>query len=68
MYCKIIPKNCIACGRCQVIAPETFDCDADGIVCFRLDAAAERENICPALLEKVGQAVRRCPAGALLLE
>ena len=32
MLCKIIPKKCIACGLCQIKAPETFDYYDDGIV------------------------------------
>ena len=34
LLCKLVPERCIACGLCQIEAPDIFDYDEEGIVLF----------------------------------
>lgn len=37
LYSKVIPERCIACGLCQLKAPELFDYDHEGVAFFKPD-------------------------------
>lgn len=67
MLCKIIPKKCIACGLCQIKAPETFDYYDDGIVKL-LDSDELEFSIQGDLPEDILEAYRHCPTRAIVLE
>ncbi|MGY1740688.1 MULTISPECIES: ferredoxin [unclassified Blastococcus] len=51
--------RCIASGVCEVVAPEVFELDDDGVLQVRQAAPAD-----PAA---AAEAVRGCPSGALRL-
>jgi ferredoxin len=48
---------CISSGGCEMLAPEVFELDEDGVVHVRQPGAAD--------LHAVEIAVRACPSGAL---
>lgn len=52
MLCKIIPEKCIACGLCQLKAPDVFDYDLDGLVLFK-DNQTVKEQVIPLHYKKV---------------
>ena len=52
MLCKIIPEKCIACGLCQLKAPDVFDYDLDGLVLFK-DNQTMKEQVIPPHYKKV---------------
>lgn len=64
----IIPEKCIACGLCQVIAPEIFDYDEEGIVCFKNEPEATQQFIPKNLAADLIAAYRKCPVRAILVE
>ncbi|QFP79682.1 ferredoxin [Latilactobacillus graminis] len=37
LYSKVISERCIACGLCQLKAPDLFDYDQEGIAFFKPD-------------------------------
>lgn len=37
LYSQVIPERCIACGLCQLKAPDLFDYDQEGIAFFKPD-------------------------------
>ncbi|MRM51957.1 ferredoxin [Lactococcus lactis] len=62
MKIKIIPNKCIACGLCNLHAPETFDYYDNGIVKFYDTDEVQKElSETSSLL----LAVKSCPTGAL---
>ncbi|AQP52968.1 hypothetical protein CBF34_05715 [Vagococcus penaei] len=69
MLCQIIPEKCIACGLCQIKAPERFDYYDNGIVKFKetdalsLTIPGTKQTIPADILE----AYRHCPTRAILL-
>lgn len=65
MLCKIIPEKCIACGLCQVYAPETFDYNDDGIVILKNDNKATQEFVSENERDNVLTAYRKCPVRAI---
>ncbi|GGC80975.1 ferredoxin [Enterococcus wangshanyuanii] len=65
MLCKIIPDKCIACGLCQIYAPEIFDYDDDGIVLLTHDHSAQQEWISDDEQRNVLTAYRKCPVRAI---
>ncbi|MEI5992589.1 ferredoxin [Candidatus Enterococcus mansonii] len=68
MLCKIIPEKCIACGLCQVYAPEIFDYNDDGIVVFKNDTQATQEFISKNERDNALTAYRKCPVRAIEIE
>ncbi|MGX7013837.1 ferredoxin [Vagococcus silagei] len=66
MICRILPEKCIACGLCQLKAPDYFDYYDNGLVKFSNTEKTEQlvaDNIPEELLE----AYRVCPTRAILL-
>ncbi|MGO3733089.1 MAG: ferredoxin [Vagococcus sp.] len=68
MLCKIIPEKCIACGLCQIKAPNTFDYYDNGIVKFldsdSLEMVLSDTDIPSDLLE----AYKKCPTRAIIID
>ena len=46
MQSRLVPEKCIACGLCQVYAPNIFDYDDHGIVLFRNEPHARQRREC----------------------
>lgn len=68
MLTRIIPENCIACGLCQVKAPDIFDYDAEGIVIFKNDPEAFSQIISDEQKEQCLNAYKKCPTRAIIIE
>ncbi|WP_086347501.1 ferredoxin [Candidatus Enterococcus clewellii] len=67
MECKIIPEKCIACGLCQVYAPDVFDYTEEGIVLFKNKPEALSITVDSQNAETVTTAYRKCPVHAIEL-
>lgn len=58
---KVIPAQCIACGKCYLNYPNVFDCTDDGIAFVKKEStAADRKNSINAIYE--------CPTRAIVLD
>lgn len=68
LRCQILPEKCIACGLCQLLAPEIFDYQDDGIVIFAHDHELRQLEILDSQKEAVIQAYRKCPPRAIQLQ
>lgn len=68
LKCEILPEKCIACGLCQVLAPNIFDYNDEGIVLFRQEPEALHQYISEAETKSVLAAYRKCPVRAILIE
>ncbi|MGX6977726.1 ferredoxin [Vagococcus elongatus] len=68
MLTRIIPENCIACGLCQIKAPDIFDYDAEGIVIFKNDPEVLSQMIPSDLEEQCMTAYKKCPTRAIIIE
>ena len=64
MKIKIIPDKCIACGLCNLHAPEVFDYHDNGIVRFYDDPVELQREITET--SDVLEAIKNCPTRALL--
>lgn len=67
MQSRLVPEKCIACGLCQVYAPNIFDYDDHGIVLFKDEPHARQQFIPENERENVLKAYRKCPTRAFLL-
>ncbi|MDT2815891.1 ferredoxin [Vagococcus carniphilus] len=67
MLCKIIPNKCIACGLCQIKAPDIFDYHDNGIVLFA-KTTEEAITIPDDVPEDILEAYKACPTRAIILE
>lgn len=68
MFCKIIPKKCIACGLCQIYAPDIFDYNSEGIVLFKEQTEVLTAIIPNQEIENLLLAYRKCPVHAIEIE
>ncbi|MGX6961135.1 ferredoxin [Vagococcus xieshaowenii] len=68
MLTKIIPEKCIACGLCQLKAPDIFDYTADGIVIFQEDDQLLEKTIPSELEAQCLAAYKKCPTRAIIIE
>ncbi|MGM0124502.1 ferredoxin [Enterococcus sp. AZ194] len=66
--CQIIPERCIACGICELIAPNIFDYDDEGIVQFVQEPSSKHQFIPKSEELAVLEAYKKCPVRAILLE
>ncbi|MGC6769723.1 ferredoxin [Enterococcus sp. LJL51] len=67
MNCQIIPEKCIACGLCQVYAPNTFDYTEDGIVLFKKSPDNLTISVSHQDRDTVLTAYRKCPVRAIVV-
>ncbi|MGO2695392.1 MAG: ferredoxin [Bavariicoccus seileri] len=65
MYCKVNQTECIACGICQLAAPNLFDYTNEGIAYFVPDNNSGRHPLNPQELIKMKIAYHKCPTGAI---
>ncbi|BDP87565.1 hypothetical protein EfmAA818_11610 [Enterococcus faecium] len=68
LLCKLVPERCIACGLCQIEAPDIFDYDEEGIVLFAQVLVAKKRFVMPEEETYVKKAYQKCPVRAILLE
>ena len=68
LLCKLVPERCIACGLCQIEAPDIFDYDEEGIVLFAQEPEAHQQFVMPEEETYVKKAYQKCPVRAILLE
>lgn len=61
-YVKVDPERCIACGLCQVKAPQLFDYTNDGIAFYTQDA---QKPVPDEWLAQYRQAYAHCPTRAI---
>lgn len=67
MLCKIIPNKCIACGLCQIKAPEIFDYYDNGIVKL-IDSEEKEFEIPDEVPNDLLEAYKACPTRAITIE
>lgn len=67
MLCQIIPEKCIACGLCQIKAPDIFDYYDNGIVKFVDSKDLEKEVLEP-IPNDLMNAYQACPTRAIVLK
>lgn len=68
MKTVIVPEKCIACGLCQVLAPNTFDYTDQGIVIFKHNETLKETTIQPDDINAVINAYKECPTRAIIIE
>ncbi|MCH4057394.1 ferredoxin [Lapidilactobacillus gannanensis] len=66
MYTRVVPEQCIACGLCQLKAPELFEYDEEGVAYVKIDNNHGTTPIPAALMAKFKDAYTSCPTGAIL--
>lgn len=65
MYTKVVPDECIACGLCQLKAPDIFEYDEDGVAYVKLDNNLGNKKLPLPLLAQFKDAYTACPTGAI---
>ncbi|GAF39124.1 hypothetical protein FC83_GL002431 [Agrilactobacillus composti DSM 18527 = JCM 14202] len=65
MYTKVEQIDCIACGICQLKAPQIFDYQPDGIAFCKLDNNQGQQALPNQLLPQFKLAYQQCPTGAI---
>lgn len=66
-FAKVLQERCIACGLCQLKAPELFDYDHAGIASYRPDKNTGQKPITdPKDLIAFKLAYTACPTGAIV--
>ena len=65
LYAQVDRDACIACGLCQMLAPELFDYDANGIASYTPDQNTGSIPLTPAQAILFKKAFSRCPTGAI---
>lgn len=66
MKCRLIPEECITCGRCLQYAPEVFDYYDNGVVRFKQTENDEMYVLSDAKND-VRRAAQACPTHAIHL-
>lgn len=64
-YTRVISEKCIACGLCQLKAPQLFDYDADGIAYVKIDQNTGQTPIDPKDMIAFKAAYKACPSSAI---
>ena len=67
MQGKLLPEQCIACGRCQIVAPNLLDYYDNGLVKFCQHEKTMQTLTAEEMVE-FKKAVRICPTRALEME
>ena len=63
---NIIPEQCIACGRCELVAPHTLDYLDNGIIKFK-NSYDLQKSLTSAETEELKKAIKVCPTRAIFL-
>ena len=64
MQSRLVPEKCIACGLCQVYAPNIFDYDDRGIVLLKTSRMLDN-NLFRKRTRECVKAYRKCPTRAI---
>lgn len=62
MKVKVNRESCISCGACQVIAPELFELDDEGISLVKVEEVSKEEE------DNARDASESCPTMAIEIE
>lgn len=65
VYARVNQPACIACGLCQMLAPNLFTYDQAGIASYALDDNTGTQALSDTALIDFTIAYRRCPTGAI---
>lgn len=65
LYAKVDREACIACGLCQMLAPDLFKYDKDGIASLSLDDNRGTTPLDDLATINFKIAYKRCPTGAI---
>ncbi|AMB99708.1 hypothetical protein AWM75_06795 [Aerococcus urinaehominis] len=65
MKAYILPDQCIACGICQLKAPELFEYDDQGVAYFKASPDPYQITLEDYQLETFKAALTKCPTGAI---
>lgn len=67
MKCQLDRSKCIACGLCQIYAPDFFDYNDEGIVIFK-DQPFDiiEKEVLPNETQAVTKSMKKCPTHALI--
>ncbi|WP_125981136.1 ferredoxin [Loigolactobacillus iwatensis] len=66
MYSKVQQEQCIACGLCQINAPQLFDYQTNGIAYFKPDNNLGKTPIAADQLANFKKAYQNCPTHAII--
>lgn len=67
MYCHLETEDCIACGRCQLKAPQLFDYDDEGLVIFNQHPNQTDMELDETQIVAARQAAQHCPTRVIRL-
>ncbi|WP_314059490.1 ferredoxin [uncultured Vagococcus sp.] len=67
MIVNLLPEKCIACGLCQVLAPDVFDYTDEGIVIFTEAPDRQQFRLDDSLVEQGMAAYKHCPTRAIVV-
>lgn len=65
LYARVNQDACIACGLCQMLAPQLFDYNVDGIASYTPDHNTGTLPLSDAQAATFKIAFSRCPTGAI---
>lgn len=65
-YTKIDREACIACGLCQIYAPDLYEYDDNGIAFTKKDQNKGTTPVSPEEMNDFRKAYTSCPTGAIL--
>ncbi|MFC6314913.1 ferredoxin [Lapidilactobacillus achengensis] len=66
IYTRVVPAQCIACGLCQLKAPELFAYDEEGIAYVKIDNNQGTTPLPLPLQAQFKAAYTNCPTGAII--
>lgn len=65
-YTKVDQEKCIACGLCQIKAPQIYDYTEDGLAYNLIDQNTGQMPLPDALISEFKLAYTACPTNAIL--
>lgn len=65
LYAHVNQEACIACGLCQMLAPDLFHYNSEGIASYTPDHNTGSQPLNPTQAEAFTVAFKRCPTGAI---
>lgn len=65
MFIKVESETCIACGLCQLKAPDLFHYDENGVAYLNTEKIKTDTAVPVAFITQAKQAIVACPVGAI---